>query len=147
MSNIKALEKMRELCADVKSMDFASVGCDAVLEIADEIEREIAERYIELPVDVDGVPIHYGDSLSYCGEHGGTVTCKVSNMEYRERSYGEADWLVNVAGWVFPGDTVHVKPRTIEDAISDAVRDYALTSMSREEIAAKYAEEIRGMMA
>ena len=45
------------------------------------------------------------------------------------------------------GQTRHVKHLTIEDAISDAIRDYALTSMSREEIAAKYAEEIRGMMA
>lgn len=41
MSGIKALEKLRELCVGVKSEGFASVGCDAVLEIADEIEREL----------------------------------------------------------------------------------------------------------
>lgn len=26
--------------------------------LCDEIEREVAERYMELPVDADGVPIH-----------------------------------------------------------------------------------------
>lgn len=48
MSGIKALEKLRELCVGVKSEGFASVGCDAVLEIADEIEREHNQRVAEL---------------------------------------------------------------------------------------------------
>ena len=52
MSGIKALEKLRELCVGVKSEGFASVGCDAVLEIADEIEREHAQRVAGLTGDL-----------------------------------------------------------------------------------------------
>lgn len=120
MSNIKALDALRRAVKKGKAVAFPSGEAyyDAIDECMDAIEREVAERFMELPVDSEGVPIHYGDSLSYCGEHGGTVTCKVSNMEYRERSYGEADWLVNVAGWVFPGDAHHVKPRTLEDVLA-----------------------------
>lgn len=33
--------------------------------IADEIEREIVEKHMELPVDADGVPIHVGDEVMY----------------------------------------------------------------------------------
>ena len=153
MSNIKALEKLRELCADVKSMDFASVGCDAVLEIADEIEQEIAERFIELPVDAEGVPIKPND-IVYDGE---SDEIKPQTVLYVAFSlYGDVAVQTDDMGWKeIPRffetrdykDYTHVNPRTIEDAISDAIRDYATTDMSREEIAAKYAEEIRGMMA
>lgn len=48
MSGIKALKELRELCVGVKSEGFSSVGCDAVLEIADEIEREHNQRVVEL---------------------------------------------------------------------------------------------------
>lgn len=147
MSNIKALDKLVEFVSE-----------DALLvEMVEAVEREVSERYIPLPVDMDGVPIHYGDSLSYCGEHGGTVTCKVSNMEYRERSYGEADWLVNVAGWVFPSETRHVKPRTLEDVLAsyrfDAQNIYEnpmLNGTQRvdelEALDSKVADEIRELM-
>ena len=36
-----------------------------VLHFADEIEREIEERFMELPVDADGVPIRVGDKLEF----------------------------------------------------------------------------------
>lgn len=36
---------------------------EEVLEIADEIEAEIAEYYLALPLDADGVPIRPGDKM------------------------------------------------------------------------------------
>lgn len=145
MSNIKALDMLREkIQLDVNNPWSDLKG--ELLAMCDKVEREVSERYIPLPVDMDGVPIHYGDSLSYCGEHGGTVTCKVSNMEYRERSYGEADWLVNAAGWVFPGDTAHVNPRTIEDVLTDFANEVARQGhqigLTGHELAMRYADEI-----
>lgn len=147
MSNIKALDMLREkIQLDVNNPWSDLKG--ELLAMCDKVEREVSERYIPLPVDMDGVPIHYGDSLSYCGEHGGTVTCKVSNMEYRERSYGEADWLVNAAGWVFPGDTAHVNPRTIEDVLRDCCNEWNEHCGNdwEQSVYAKYADEIRGLL-
>lgn len=156
MSNIKALDMLREkIQLDVNNPWSDLKG--ELLAMCDKVEREVSERFCELPVDADGVPIHYGDSLSYCGEHGGTVTCKVSNMEYRERSYGKAGWLVNAEGWVFPSETRHVKPRTLEDVLAsyrfDAQNIYEnpmLNGNQRvdelEALDSKVADEIRELM-
>lgn len=153
MSNIKALDKLRELCADVKSMDFASVGCDAVLEIADEIEQEIAERYIELPVDADGVPIHVGDVLE-CAVYG--------NQTERFTVYGftaeYSTWTGDVAPLMATNENAtefycrncrHTKPRTIEDVLCECCNEWNKHCGDEWEsgVYAKYAEEIRGMMA
>lgn len=117
-------------------------------ESLDEIEQEIAERYIELPVDADGVPIHVGDTVEF-GESRNQGIVKAVNECMVISLHTDCDYT-NYAkyGLLWDADSCrHVNPRTIEDAISDALRDYAITDMSREEIAAKYAEEIRGMMA
>lgn len=36
-----------------------------ILRIADAIEQELAERYVALPLDADGVPIHVGDEVTF----------------------------------------------------------------------------------
>lgn len=82
MSEIKALEKLRESShlddnkwtldsGEVVHVFGSDMGYDDAInwgekwrKIADEIEAEIAERFMELPVDADGVPIHVGDELS-----------------------------------------------------------------------------------
>lgn len=63
MSEIKALDSLRKLASDFRSDVYKRDEADYVLEIANEIEREISERYMPLPVDADGVPIHVGDEL------------------------------------------------------------------------------------
>lgn len=74
----------------------------------DEIEREIAERYMELPVDADGVPIHCCDRMRLDNGHEGEV------------------WLIGVFDIMMSDHTCfdwakshHVKPRTIEDVLRD----------------------------
>jgi len=56
---IESIEKLREWAKNGNGVVYYEYG----VELADEIEREISERYMELPVDADGVPIHVGDIL------------------------------------------------------------------------------------
>ena len=58
---LESIEKLREFIGDY----FVNSGQAYLqgLAIAGSIEREIAERYMLLPADADGVPIHVGDVL------------------------------------------------------------------------------------
>ena len=136
---LKAIEKY-------KSRYMTPENYPWVADMVSEIEDEIGERYILAPVDVDGVPIHIGDTLMGApGSKWDGERFEVGSMEVTACGWEVCD--VETCDSIGAGQTRHVKHLTIEDAISGAIRDYALTSMSREEIAAKYAEEIRGMMA
>lgn len=152
MSGIKALEKLRELCVGVKSEGFASVGCDAVLEIADEIERD----YIELPVDADGVPIRMGDSVEGELLDDSTVSGTVCAFHLYDDEPDSVYIKVNVqGGWTIKDLRLtrcrHAKPRTIEDVLRDVWKealDYANSAMWRnpDEVFAERADEIRELM-
>lgn len=69
MSELESIDKLRDwldykcICYDANknAVELANGHHpDELYEIADEIEREIAKRYMELPVDADGVPIRVG---------------------------------------------------------------------------------------
>lgn len=145
--SVKALEKLRGLGTKVKESCFTGVHCDAVLSLADEIEAEIAERYMPLPVDADGVPIYMGDVL--VPKDYGTrrrevigVNCKefffVDDEEGRIKKNRAHCWK-------------HLEPRTLEDVLlefaSNRIRircehgEY-LTSADNDVIA-EYADRIR----
>lgn len=107
--------------------------------IADEIEAEVAEKYMKLPVDADGVPIRPGDELEYCskdiihanGENLGNVSgrCKVEYIAFNEFDeiaiQTDEDEDADAAPAFFPSygyDSMnyrHAKPRTLEDVIYD----------------------------
>lgn len=141
MNNIKALDKLRD-----RYYKPGYKGESTLEQIADEIEQEIGERYILVPVDVDGVPIHIGDTLEGApGSKWDGERFEVGSMEVTACGWEVCD--VETCDSIAAGQTRHVKHLTIEDAIADALRDYAITDMSRDEVIAKYAEEIRGMMA
>ena len=88
-------------------------------QIVVEIEAEIEEKYILLPVDADGVPIHLGDNLksTYCDSG------VVSSIEK------DADgWMLGVIpdGWDVltlqdPIRFTHYETRTVEDVLRDVV--------------------------
>ena len=98
--------------------------------IADEIEREIAERYMELPVDSDGVPIRVGDKLILDNGYHPPMEVEVQPLTtYQPSCYR------------------HVKPRTIEDVLTELV-EFATNGTNMpdyEEAIAKYADELREM--
>lgn len=122
---------------------------EEVLEIADAIEAEIAERYLALPLDADGVPIRVGDKLIGYNERfdvegigDGIVIFRAENDELGE--------LFN------PAATVHAKPRTLEDVLREFAGDYRRAMNAFEEgdeygpsiteLTARCAAEIRELM-
>ena len=74
---------------------------------------ELAESYVKLPTDADGVPIHVDDLLRL---HNGKTTA------VRFITFNEAGWLINDAGWL-PDRTTHYQPDTWEQIIKDAIRE------------------------
>ena len=61
---MKSIEKLRdELLVCVTCGARPTIA--AMSMYADAIEQELAERYVELPLDADGVPIHVGDVMKW----------------------------------------------------------------------------------
>ena len=154
MSEIKALEKLRE-CANHESAGFfvnleqtfglhrykcgdSTVkpnGRMILNSIADAIESEIAERFIELPVDANGVPIHVGDELE-----GGFAV-----------DYVAPHWVFSAGrGAKHDGSCHHVKPRTLEDVLSEFANRVCNSGhqwwLDAADVVPQYADEIRELM-
>lgn len=145
MSNIKALDALRRAVKKGKACAYESGKAyyDAIDECMDAIEREVSERFMELPYDEDGVLIHVGDVVQGLGDAG-----PVQHVELWDNGWVVVFEFAPGQFTRYSGDAVrHYKPRTIEDVLRDVMHDYATTGMTRDEVAAKYAEEIRGMMA
>lgn len=109
---MESTDKLRKLADECYTFNDCS---DKLVVIADEIEREIAERYMLLPVDADGVPIHVGDEIQYVNEQGGTgakvTVCAISDcyVYYPKRSIH-----------AYPPESCrHVNPRTLEDVLEE----------------------------
>lgn len=106
---------------------------------ADEIEAEIAERYIELPVDAVGVPIRIGDSV--------TSPFFKGSREVRSltKEQGNPYWHLGVdEGEVIAHMCRHAKPRTVEDVLRE-LRDESRQDQRDFDLSA-YAAELREMM-
>lgn len=107
-----------------------------------ELKREIAEKYMELPVGADGVPIRVGDKVFFRSD--GPITVMSIGMS---RVYGMNDFgFYGPAGQFFGrgtlGNVRHVKPRTVEDVLRDFLDEKVYTSKTYE----RYADEIRELM-
>lgn len=118
---MKSLDNLRKLGEKYPNRYIFASQLDAP---ADEIEAEIAERYMELPLDADGVPVHLGDTLTSDAYADGEVVGIDCYKAPNGTRYG-----INVlpAGWDTP--TVrdpavyrHVKPRTLEDVLRSLVK-------------------------
>lgn len=108
-------------------------------EIADEIEREIAERYMELSVDADGVPIRLGDVMDGVGLYDTPSDVTGEVIEVSFNSTDDNDCVASVALQVWSDDGKswrrvyidqyasryrhHVKPRTLEDVLREYRHD------------------------
>lgn len=152
MSEIKALEKLREYaeqcCPEYEDHDAR------MMEIADAIEAEIAERYLLLPVDVDGVPIRCGDRIQ-------RTTSAVDNVVTVIGVNGR-EFFFNGPNFMEPGIKKNVGnaarhvPRTLEDALNDfgekvwntacAPEGYTWSNANLDADLERCAEEIRGLM-
>lgn len=141
MSELKSLGKLRQIAEKLEDRMTIITESDCIplsmtlWQVANEIEREIAERYMELPVDADGVPIHVGDVL----ERGYVV------------DYVAPNWcLATGRGAMYADMCHHVKPRTLEDVLNDfAVEAADVDERDKEEwepLLAKYEREIRELI-
>lgn len=136
---IESIEKLREFVDD----QFVCSG-QAYLQgmaIAGSIEREIAERYMLLPVDADGVPIRCGDEVT---------ADTLGNGRWSVFAVA-SDYWVDVDGYTHkPCATRHVTPRTIEDVLTDFANEVARQGhqigLTGHELTMRYAAEIRELM-
>ena len=55
---MKSIEGLRDW-----AKHYNATGCRDIRMFADAIEAELAERYVALPLDADGEPIHVGDRM------------------------------------------------------------------------------------
>ena len=112
-------------------------------EIADEIEREIAERYMELPVDVDGVPIHVGDEVVY--DHDCMRLSKSETVAWI--AYGAKETHVTTQNNCHenPCCLRHVKPDSVKELVKE-VMEYGHIAIKGQDHSSKideYAAKIR----
>jgi len=168
MSKVKALEELREIAADINASEIVDhmklyPSCvfdgawldawhDEFYRAVDRLESEIAERYMELPVDADGVPIRVGDELE-TSEHGKRFTC--TGYSYQTEGYEKPHWSIAYRYDDYDGTTEfvslrscrHVKPRTIEDVLREFTEkyQYCISDDGRAIALAKYADELRSM--
>lgn len=117
MSDIKALDELRKLASnrrqDWEKPIFAQSEYKKIEEALNEIEREIDSRYMLLPVDADGVPIHVGDEMFGDCPSGKHVSGCVSYI-------GENRFMLGNVQFCLRGDYMHhVKPRTVEDILCE----------------------------
>ena len=123
--------------------------------IAD-IEAEIAERFIELPEDADGVPIRIGDNL-HSDETKRVFPCRGYSLTLN----GNSKWWTveccydgysGTSEYVSAKSCHHVKQRTVEDVLRDFVNEaeWEQSPDSYEEIERRlitlYAAELRELM-
>ena len=151
MSTIEALDKLREW-ANVRWEPWAE-SRERLHRMLDEIEAEIAERLMELPIDADGVPIHMGDVVEL-GENRNQGIVKALNGHMVIAMHVD-DGYMNYAkyGLLWNADECrHVKPRTLEDVLTEMLDrntdGVGLREFNRDfgAFVAHYAEEIRELM-
>lgn len=134
---MEGIEKLHELALDINGTEiiahidlgsrlaFHSEWLDswhkAFDAACDEIEREIAERYMALPLDVDGVPVHVGDMIQQIN-HAGVWTDAMRVVAVDENgcfalTHGLA---CEARTYVWGNNCRHVSKRTIEDVLQCA---------------------------
>ena len=127
---MKSIEKMREWANSGKLYDNAT---RFVLHFADEIEAELAENYMLVPKDADGVPVHVGDMREW---NGGRYEVMAVDKEH---VWFDFDPLTP-----FKADLCrHVKPDPLKELLCDMIHEYGSTDALAEAVAEKYAERIR----
>lgn len=136
---IESIEKLRELAADMTSteiLDHLEVSGKFLFHtewidswhsefdrLCDKIEREISERYMELPVDADGVPIRTGDIIEF-GKKGERL--EVTHIGWTK--HGEPTIAYRRPNGTLDCSCIgtkcrHAKPRTIEDVLREYRHD------------------------
>ena len=129
MSEIRQLDELREYITAEDEISWdghktAWVRQDSLLIYLNAIENEIAERFMERPVDADGAPIRMGDAVE--GELLDDTTVRGTVCAFHLYDDEPDSVFVHVdvdadGGWTIKDLRLtrcrHVKPRTVEDVL------------------------------
>lgn len=115
MSEIKALEKLRKYT--LRDEYGRLMAYTKAYELADEIQAEIGERFMELPVDADGVPIRVGEHVrgKYTDDK---APYKVHGFMF-DFEHGQWNIALNESRFASSNLLICVKPRTLQDVIAE----------------------------
>lgn len=142
MSEIKSLEKLREKIQLDVNNPWSDLKGD-LLAMCDKLEREIAEKYMELPEDGDGKPIRVGDHMEREGELFTVCAIAPARVHY---------WVWDKNGKCStvdcdPMECSHYKPRTLEDVLTDfaeAIEERGTEWVDVSQAASEIRELLRG---
>ena len=131
--SMESIEKLRGFVPPTGSWERN--GAPLLGEIADEIESEVSERYMELPMDADGVPIHVGDELCGYGLPDGGAVVKALNgcMVIVDRSEDGVNYAKYGLLWD-ARETRHINPRTLFDVLAEVENGELSISKAEAEI-------------
>lgn len=155
---MESIDKLRELAADINSTEiidhldvvgkfmFRSEWLDswhkAFDAACDRIEAEIAERYMELPTDADGKPIHIGDGIRISVNK--TVAAEFVRCDAVAFEHG--DGLV----WKLSENVLNAQNLTVEDILCELVEAVRYEQVEGAYLSdswiADYADEIRELL-
>ena len=147
MESIDKLRKTLKDCTkeagvEPDKFDTYWITAKACNMLIDEIEAEIERDYMRLPVDADGVPWTL-ETESFVDDTGREVEFNGLQVDRKGR------WkILNNCVWHDPSLCSHVKPRTLEDIVADAIQ-YGHNGITGDRIEGKVAEfcaEIRELL-
>ena len=133
MSELASVEELR------KWLHADAYEHPELMAIVDEIEREVSERFMELPVDADGVPIHVGDVLTTLNGYKKRVDGIFTDGFAVHKEFTDYDKC-------YSADFIHVNPRTIEDVLYEFGCKYNYRYPNTGNLVEETAAELRGMM-
>jgi len=146
---METTDKLRDWARHVKDNphlgELTDLGVQGLYAIAYGIEREVADRFVALPLDADGVPIRVGDTVEY--PNGRRDVVRFITFNDNMPTFNEQGWVASKCR--------HAKPRTVEDVLEEFIAAYDEwdcntyddeRTAGRRELFAKYADEIRELM-
>ena len=118
---MKSIDKLREVAAKTER---ANGRCGDLYRgdlerLADKIDDEGAANYVALPVDADGVPIHFGDKVNITT----TVVCTVTQLRYVNGKWQVGCTCENCMNYYSPQSIRHAKSDSWEQIIMDALKE------------------------
>ena len=131
--SVKALEELRRQARLIDRETIPLFLRDCFLSIADEIENELNDNYVRLPVDIDGVSWHIKDVVDGHGE------LKAMCLD----QYG---WHFQGITAIKPDIHAHAWREPLESVLCDMICEYGSTDKLTETVAAEYADKIRDLL-
>ena len=138
---MESLDRLRR-CFDNFAILNTETAKKVVNDLADEIEKELGERYVELPLDKDGVPIHVGDEMVDTYGH----EFVVRELDFRKtivRVYGIA---YGIGHLYEPSQTIHRHEPTAEEVIGELIHDVCHmheSSKTHDQLVKEYAKRLQ----